>query len=434
MSAEKKNNPIVSACSRLWRETGGGKWLLAVSGGADSTALLVACSEAGIPAEVAHCNFNLRGSESIRDRKFVYNLALGKGLSLHNVDFYTEKETLPGESIEMACRRLRYDFFLKLKYMHDFSRIVLAHNADDNIETFMLNALRGSGTRGLKAMESDTGTLLRPFLQFSRAEILNYLKANNQNFVTDSSNLTSDYRRNFIRNEILPSLESRWKGYRKSLTATINAISKEHRIIEYYIQKILQNCENHLPYKEIEEFPDSETLLFRFIQPLGGSPSIAREINRSLKNRVIGKRWELGKGMVAVFTKTGLYIIDGESKEFTPPQVKWQQLTVDKMGMERIKKAGPNEIFLPFNKDHYLWKKAEKGMKIQPLGFNGTQDLWKILKDKGVPLQLRCNYPVLVDKLSGKAIWIPGIKRSRLHLISENHHTIYHLSFDPLSS
>ena len=138
MSKEK----IIAKCKECWVNSGRGKLLLAVSGGADSIAMLAAFNMARIPVEVAHCNFNLRGDESLSDRDFVKAFCADLNVPLHIAEFNTLDSALKGESLEMTCRRLRYDFFRQLKEKHGFSRIAVAHNSDDNIETFFLNLLR----------------------------------------------------------------------------------------------------------------------------------------------------------------------------------------------------------------------------------------------------------------------------------------------------
>ena len=126
-------------------------------------------------------------------------------------DFDVEKymSDNKGTSTEMACRSLRYEWFFKIAEELQADRIVTGHNADDNIETLFLNLMRGSGTTGLKGMLPDNGKIWRPLLNFHRKDIEEYLEEKNLQFITDSSNLSSDYRRNYLRNEIFPMLRKR---------------------------------------------------------------------------------------------------------------------------------------------------------------------------------------------------------------------------------
>ena len=181
--------------------------LIALSGGADSVALLLMMHERGEAEAAAHCNFHLRGEESNRDEQFVRDLCQKLGVRLFVKHFNTEEEAQrTGESIEMAARRLRYDWFEALRKAHGFSNVAVAHHRDDNAETILLNLVRGTGLRGLTGMESERPGVVRPLLNLSRRDILNYLQARHQPFVTDSTNADTHFRRNKLRHEVLPLL------------------------------------------------------------------------------------------------------------------------------------------------------------------------------------------------------------------------------------
>lgn len=425
-------NPIVAGCRQAWETAGKGTLLLAVSGGADSTALLLAYLKAGIHVEAAHCNFNLRGEESVRDRDFVSSLCNAKKVTLHLAEFDTPSLAMPGESIEMVCRRLRYEFFRSLRLEHNFTRIVLAHNADDNIETFFLNALRGSGSSGLRGMRPDTGELLRPLLPFGRKEILDFLKENDQKFIVDSSNLSSDYRRNFLRNEVLPLIESEWKGCRKALAATIDIQRRENIIITHYVKKTLEGNEGFLSWETLRDFPDALTLIYYFIKPHGGSPVIASEISSSALFPTSGKEWRLADGSKIFFTRRGI-LLTSAPKEFTEAIACGNNpiVTVDSevSNIPSVITSCPlSEAYLPGSPEDYIWLPADREMRIQPLGMKGSQSVWKVLKDAGIPLHERDRYMILLHRESEEPVWIPGIKRSRHYLVSPSTKTLFHLS------
>ncbi len=118
----------------------------------------------------------------------------------------------------MACRDLRYAFFREEMRRLGCARIAVAHNADDNVETFLLSLMRGAGLKGLKAMTADNGEIMRPLLEVSRKDIEIYLERIGQDFITDSTNLECDFARNFLRLQVLPLLEQRWPGAKKSIT------------------------------------------------------------------------------------------------------------------------------------------------------------------------------------------------------------------------
>lgn len=430
MTNTPNKEKIIIACRKMWEQTGRGKMLLGVSGGADSTALVLAFIKASIPFEVAHCNFNLRSMESLRDREFVKVLCKNYDIPIHVKEFDVRKEALKGESTEMTCRRIRYDYFRQLKEEGGFSRIAIAHNADDNMETFFLHALRGSGSRGLKGMDLDTGEIVRPLLKYRRKEILAFLKANTQAYMLDSTNLKSeDYRRNFIRNEVFPLLESKWDGFAKAITTTIELQKRDNRIVEHFTAKALEGITDFLPWHVTYEFPDPETLIYRFINPFGGSPTIATEMAASARNLLPGKKWRLNENTVARFTRKGISI-----EKFNPDDepedshYTWTLLEGDAVDFDLITSAPLSEAYLPYDSDRYEWVPANIKMKIKPLGLNGSQPVWKVLKDAGLAPDERKNFLVLTDRESGEPVWIPGIKRSRIHLIEPSATMAYHIT------
>lgn len=405
------------------------KFLVAVSGGADSTALLYAAVRAGVPCVAAHCNFNLRGDESIRDKEFVINLCENLGVTLHLTEFNTESLKRPGESIEMTCRRLRYNFFDQICRTQGMTKVLVAHNADDNIETFFLNALRGSGSRGLRGMEEFSDKIIRPLLTFSRNEILDFLYENRQPYIVDSSNLKSDFRRNYLRNIILPLLETKWEGYRSAMSTTIHLQQKENKIIEHFVAKALEGLSTLLPWDRINEFPDPETLIYRFMAPLGGSPTIAGEITAGAANPQPGKKWQLSKNTLAVFTRDGILIEKIEEKlEDLSVEFLWEQVDVKAVGFQTIANAKLTEAYFPLDKDRIDCVFATPEMKIKSLGMKGSQRVWKVLKDAGLTLLQRSRFPVIVEKATGEPLWLPGIKRSRLHLVSPSSPTAFRLT------
>ena len=182
--------------------------LVALSGGADSVALLRALHEAGCHSHAAHCNFHLRGDESMRDEQFVRDLCARLEIPLTVKDFDVAAwQQAHGGSVEMACRELRYAWFEQERERLQCSVIAVAHHADDQIETFFLNLLRGTGIKGLTGMSRLSGHIWRPLLVVSRQDILDYLFEIGQGYVTDSTNAQNDYRRNRLRNIVLPIVE-----------------------------------------------------------------------------------------------------------------------------------------------------------------------------------------------------------------------------------
>ena len=189
----------------------GGKYIVALSGGADSVSLLFVLKhlehELGISVEAAHCNFHLRGAESVRDEEFCKQLCDRLAVPLHLIHCDTQAYAdLHRVSIEMAARDLRYGYFENLRRDICAQDICVAHHRDDSVETVLLNLVRGTGLRGLRGIQPRNGNIIRPLLSLSREDIVQYLDALGESYVTDSTNLHNDVKRNKIRLDVMPLL------------------------------------------------------------------------------------------------------------------------------------------------------------------------------------------------------------------------------------
>ncbi|MAX69088.1 MAG: tRNA lysidine(34) synthetase TilS [Flavobacteriales bacterium] len=184
------------------------KLIVAISGGADSVALAILLNDCNFPIVFAHCNFNLREDESDADEDFVRKLAKKMDLECYVESFETEKFAEENKiSIQMAARELRYSWLEKIRTKTDSKYIAVAHHKDDDIETYFINLIRGSGIRGFLGMKDKKNTIIRPLLNFEKNEIESYLRFKNQKFRTDSSNIDTKYLRNNIRKHIVPIIK-----------------------------------------------------------------------------------------------------------------------------------------------------------------------------------------------------------------------------------
>ena len=219
-----------------------GKYIIALSGGADSVSLLLVLkhleSELGITLEAAHCNFHLRGDESLRDEEFCKQLCRRLHVPLHLVHFDTHAYAdLHHVSIEMAARDLRYAYFEQLRrdiHAHD---ICVAHHRDDSVETLLLNLVRGTGLRGLRGIQPRNAHIIRPLLSHSRQQIEQYLDALGESYVTDSTNLHNDVKRNKIRLNIIPLLRELNPSASQSIFETSLRVTEALKIFDDAIQR-----------------------------------------------------------------------------------------------------------------------------------------------------------------------------------------------------
>ncbi len=215
------------------------KILLTVSGGVDSMVLLNLFSALGYNIGVAHCNFQLRGAESEEDEVLVEEEAKKRGVEWYNKRFDTiEEMERSGDSMEMVARRQRYDWFYELCAEHGYTIIAVAHHADDSIETFFINLLRGTGLRGLTGIKREYGKVVRPLMFASRREILEYATANKIPFREDSSNRSTKYLRNKIRLGLVPLLREIKPSFTPLMQNNLEHLSEAQRFIDVSIKRI----------------------------------------------------------------------------------------------------------------------------------------------------------------------------------------------------
>lgn len=265
----------------------GDRVLVGVSGGADSVALLLLLRRLGFDTEAAHCNFRLRGTESDRDERFVRDLAARLGVPLHVRGFDTRAEAARrGVSVEMAARELRYGLFEQLRRATKSAATAVAHHRDDNAETLLLNLLRGAGLRGLRAMRPRNGSVVRPLLCLAREEIADYLAAQGEAFVTDSTNLVADVQRNKIRLEVMPLLRQINPAATEHLCQAADRAGEAWKVYEQAVRAAIDRCTTcdgdrlRLHTGPLLATPSPASVLHELLAPLGFSPAQEAEVLR----------------------------------------------------------------------------------------------------------------------------------------------------------
>lgn len=302
-----------------------GAVLLAVSGGVDSMVMadLFLHSSPRLKMAIAHCNFHLRGVESDSDESFVKEWAESNGLRFFKKDFDTrEYSASGGVSIEMAARELRYAWFADLCGTYGYSAVAVAHNANDNAETLVLNLLRGTGLKGItgisrKSTLPGSGTLLiRPMLDFTREEIKEYALSRNILWHEDSTNADSAYKRNLIRNEVFPLLGRINPAYVRTLNADIARFAQVQEVADDFFQEYSPAVSEkegdgiRISIPKLLAAPHRDYLLYRLTEPYGFTPSALSDISRLLEESrpVSGKRF-YSDGYEAFTTRDSLVIV-----------------------------------------------------------------------------------------------------------------------------
>lgn len=288
--------------------------LVALSGGADSVALLLLLLQEGFSVVAAHCNFHLRGKESDRDETFVAQLCQSYGVALHIRHFDTAAVAqTEGISIEMAARRLRYDFFEELRSLLGAQAIAVAHHRDDNNETLLLNLIRGTGLRGLTGMKWKNGYVVRPLLEASRQDILNYLKAGGHTYVDDSTNAETLYKRNKIRHQLLPLLRELNPSVDEALSTTIQHLAAAELLYEEQVDTCFSEgllCRNkdgfEMDLSKLQQHRAAPTLLHEALKDFGFNSATTADIYAHL-NAQSGTLFESPEA-VAVIHRGKLFV------------------------------------------------------------------------------------------------------------------------------
>ena len=288
------------------------KILLALSGGVDSMVLarllllsqrdyettsqrVEMQSQSQSNLAFAHCNFHLRGEDSNRDERFVTDFARENNIPIYIKHFDTEAYAKENSlSIEMAARELRYNWFKELKEIHNFDKVALAHHGDDQIETFFINMLRGSGIKGLKGMKPQNDFYVRPMLFSNRNQIMTFAKENDIQWVEDYTNQETVYLRNKIRHQIIPLFDEIKDNARQCLNFSIECLSSENELYRNLIDEKLAEIEFVKDdYRSVENrhFLNNENgkqLLFEWVRRFGFNYEQAESMFEAMRNEKSG--------------------------------------------------------------------------------------------------------------------------------------------------
>ena len=283
------------------------KYIVALSGGADSVCLLLKMLDEGRHVEAAHCNFHLRGAESDRDESFVVSLCSRLGVPLHRAHFDTrEYASLHKVSIEMAARTLRYDYFEKLRRDIGAEAILVAHHRDDNVETVLMNMVRGTGIRGVAGIRPRNGHILRPLLDMSRSDIEAYLRERGETYVTDSTNLEDEATRNKFRLNVIPLLRTINPRASENIHSTSKHLAEAERIVEWAVsmarEEIItsQGDDLIIDVPRLEAFVSPEYLLNDICRDYGFSTSQITDMSEAIREHHVGAVFSSATHIAAV--------------------------------------------------------------------------------------------------------------------------------------
>lgn len=403
------------------------KYIVALSGGADSVALLLIMKALGYDVEAAHCNFHLRGKESERDEIFCVSLCESLGIILHRIHFDTlTYAQLHKVSIEMAARDLRYSYFEQLRRDINADAICVAHHKDDNVETILLNLVRGTGMNGLTGISPRNGFILRPLLCIGREDILEYLEAENQDYVTDSSNLVDDVQRNKIRLNVLPLLENVNPAVKDNILTMARWIAEASTIVEASLSEAKAKAVSSatlnnsfcVDISKVEEYPSAEYLLWNILRDYGFNSSQVAFVAENL-HATTGTSWlssshelTLDRGRLIL---TPLDKEDGRQMRI-PEAGTYVYTELCKLKIEQKEinenytiSRSSDKVCLDAQKVKFplMIRRVARGDRFVPFGMKGSKLVSDFLTDQKVALPLKRRQLVVADA-DGNILWVVG--------------------------
>ena len=396
--------------------------IVGLSGGADSVALLHILTRLGYPCVAAHCNFHLRNDESDADADFAQQTAEALGLPFRRIDFDTADYARQNDvSTEMAARTLRYEWFETLRRELGAEAIAVAHHRDDNVETVLLNLIRGTGLSGLCGMRPRNGHIVRPLLSVDRHQIVRWLADRHLPFCTDSSNASDVYRRNFVRLRLLPLMEQLNPSVRDAILRMAGHLTDVEAIYRNAIDSYrahLIDADGRISIDALLRTPAPQAVLFELLTPYGFTPSQCADIARALSGEsgrsfvAPGGRWHLLKDRLHLI----LYPADEVSadaftltlgSELTAPiRLSLEERIVDEAftisRSPHVATFDADRIALPLT-----LRRWRAGDNFVPFGMTGRKKLSDYFSDHKFSLLRKAAAWILCDA-SGRILWIVG--------------------------
>ena len=387
-------------------------YLVALSGGADSVALLLLLDEMGCQLHAVHCNFHLRGEESDRDERFCEQLCQQKNIPFHRIHFdtltYAEAHKI---SVEMAARELRYRYFEQLRKDIGAEGVCVAHHRDDTVETVLMNLIRGTGLRGLTGIQPKNGNILRPLLSVSRAEIEEYLHGKGQGYVTDHTNLETDVLRNKVRLQVVPLLRLLNPAVSENIQRTAENLSDAQSVLEAVM----------LPYKDVKVLDlrqlnndcSREYIVFEWLKKFGFNGVQVRQLLTAETGRVFsspqGYDVLVDRGHLLVepslkpmknlrIPEEGTYVLDDQTRISVKREPVWISRDAAVATVDASRVRFPLTV-----------RRVEEGDWMIPFGMEGRKLLSDLMTDRKMTVFEKRRQLVVVDG-EGSMVWLVGIR------------------------
>ena len=404
-------------------------YIVALSGGADSVALLLLLKEGGFNVHAAHCNFLLRGSESDRDEAFCVDLCRQLGVELHRAHFATREYAEAHKvSVEMAARELRYNWFEQLRKDIGAVGICVAHHRDDSVETVLLNMIRGTGLRGLTGIQPRNGYVLRPLLCVSRDEIEHFLAKRGQKYVIDSTNLETDVKRNKVRLQVLPLLRTLNSAVSDNIQRMVENVAEAQIVLD----SLLDNFKKHntLELRELEKYGSSEYVIYEWLKNYGFNGTQARQVLEAETGKIMSS----SQGYDVLKDRERL-IIERTLKPFNPMRIPEEGMYVldEKMRLSLRKCAAyvsKKPFVATFDAQKVVFpltvRRVEEGDWMIPFGMRGRKLLSDLMTDRKMTVFEKRRQLVVVDA-QDVIVWAVGLRIADSVAVAETTQSVLEL-------
>lgn len=425
----------------------GGKVIVGLSGGADSVALLLVLDELGFECTATHCNFHLRGEESMRDERFCRELCSKSGIGFVMKDFDVEaRRRASGESVEMACRSLRYEWWEDMLREGCGSAVAVGHHEEDNVETFFLNLLRGSGLAGLKGMLPRTGNVIRPLLDCDKDEILAYLNEKGQDYITDSSNLSNDFKRNRLRNVVLPDFGKHFPGMMDAVATSIAHLRDNYDIYTDYTSQLRMKYVGRDGSIDLSRLVTSEKhaamVLYELLSDVGINMTQVHNILSAMDDHgacsASGKMFHTRE--ISYLLNRGMLIpVDGNSAGQEEKRVELTEYPFSsrKMSAEEFfalrneRRLCQDAIYLDGKvfdgKAEFAMRPWRKGDRMRPFGMKGSRLVSDLFSDAKYSLAQKRDAVILTR--NGEILWVVGLRCSGAFAVTKDSRTVYEIRY-----
>lgn len=394
--------------------------LVALSGGADSVCLLLMLHSLGYECHAAHCNFQLRGEESDRDEQFVVCLCKRLGITLYNTTFDTKEYAhAHSQSIEMAARELRYQFFEHILRAQGIHTLAVGHHQDDDVETVVLNMVRGTGIRGVSGIQpvrqQGDETIVRPLLCLTHAEIIDYLNSKGESWVEDSTNKQDDVARNIVRLNVIPQFKRIAQGAVQNIVATIHNLQEVERVYQHAIANDIKTCldeQGNMDIASLLKTVSPQSVLHEWLKGRGFNATHESDILASVRQGQSGK---VINGLLV--DRTSL-ILECMQKFPSPADVAIMTLPREEVSIN----PNPRFAYLDADKLHgeLTIRTVQPGDSFRPFGMHGKSRLLSdFMTDRKLNLFQKQHQLVLADA-SGTIAWVVGLRSSECFRVDEN--------------